>query len=82
MKRKILLLAVLLAVTSVAAIAVAVKTTCGIWIYTIDEASYYASGAGDFGQSYQEYLMELNDSYCGEYIAPWISEEGDRYMGD
>lgn len=81
MKRKILLLAVLLAVTSVAAIAVAVRTSCGIWTYTISEEDYYASGAGDFGETYQEYLMWINADKCGEYTMPRVVEEGDRHMG-
>lgn len=75
MKRKILLLAVLLAVTSVAAIAVAVRTTCGIWTYTISEDEYYASGAGDFGESYQDYLKYINQSKCGEYALPRVFDE-------
>lgn len=75
MKRKILLLAVLLAVTSVAAIAVAVRTTCGIWTYTISEDAYYASGAGDFGETYEDYLKEINHDKCGEYALPRVFDE-------
>lgn len=82
MKRKILLLAVLLAVTSVAAIAVAVRTSCGIWTYTISEDVYYASGAGDFGETYEDYLREINYDKCGEYTLPIIKEEGTVNKGD
>lgn len=75
MKRKILLFAVLLALTSVAAIAVAVRTTCGIWTYTISEDEYYANGLGDLGESYQSYLMEINRAKCGEYALPRVFDE-------
>lgn len=75
MKKKILIFGVLLAVTSVAAIAVAVKTTCGKWVYTIDEATYNSSGCGDQGETYQDYLKYLNLVHCGEYILPKTFEE-------
>ena len=83
MKKKFLFLAVLLAATSVSALAVKVVTTCGDVVYTIDEKNYYASGAGVDG-SYLDYLCLINYDHCGVYEKPqtFITEEGTVNKGE
>ena len=75
MKKKILIFGVLLAVTSVAAIAVAVKTTCGKWTYALSKDEYNALGDDGVSFSYTEYLMTINNAQCGEYVLPKVFEE-------
>ena len=75
MKKKILILGVLLAVTSVAAIAVAVRTTCGKWTYALSKDEYNALGDDGDPYSYDEYLMTINNAQCGEYVLPFVFEE-------
>lgn len=74
MKRKILLLGLLLGVTSIAALAVAVRTTCGIWTYTLSKEEYYSLGQDD-GKGYNNYLMEINFANCGIRALPRVFEE-------
>ena len=81
MKRKIILLAVLLAVTSVAAIAVAIKTSCGLWTYALSREEFNSWDGGDDPLTYDEYLMIINEDKCGEYTLPRVVEEGDKHMG-
>lgn len=75
MKKKILILGVLLAVTSVAAIAVAVRTTCGKWTYALSRDEYNALGDDGDSFSYDDYLRTINKAQCGEYALPKVFEE-------
>lgn len=72
MTKKILVAALFISAFSMIADAVAVRTSCGIWTYTIDQATYEANVGG----SYEQYLREVNFANCNTYDKPEVFQEG------
>lgn len=55
--------------------AVAILTTCGKWTYGVSRDEFNGLSEDGDPLTYNEYLMIINNSQCGEYALPRVFEE-------